>query len=104
MRTHVSVPTSDDLRVKDVRELRVDAQRLLDSREREEPEEGSPSRHDEEARSPVEAFFDDEAPAPPTTAPAAAAAVAAPSGVAKLPLDESQEVVGLLPLLEEPDI
>ena len=30
VRTHVSVPTSDDLRVKDVRELRVDAQRLLD--------------------------------------------------------------------------
>ena len=61
VRTHVSVPTSDDLRVKDVRELRVDAQRLLDSREREEPEGlASPSRHDE-ARSPVEAFFDDEA-------------------------------------------
>ncbi len=52
-----------------------------------------------------EAFFDDEAPAPPPTAPLAAA-VAAPSDVAKfkLPLDESQEVVGLLPLLEEPDI
>ena len=39
VRTHVSVPTSDDPRVKDVRELRVDAQRLLDSRERDEPEE-----------------------------------------------------------------
>ena len=76
VRTHVSVPTSDDLRVKDVRELRVDAQRLLDSREREEPEGlASPSRGDEEARSPVEAFFDDEAPAPDydgTLAPAAA--------------------------------
>ena len=58
VRTHVSVPTSDDLRVKDVRELRVDAQRLLDSREREEPEGlASPSRGDEEARSPVEAFW-----------------------------------------------
>ena len=76
VRTHVSVPTSDDLRVKDVRELRVDAQRLLDSRERDEPEGlASPLRHDEEARSPVEAFFDDEAPAPDydgTVAPAAA--------------------------------
>ena len=43
----------------------MDAQRFLDSREREEPEGlASPPRGDEEARSPVEAFFDDEAPAP----------------------------------------